>query len=349
MGAPLRERPLEKRSSLSPLYLFRLLNWAEPPVDARFFCDAIFCSKSGVFSYERFVQNYLERPFVLQIEALGVPKKGPHGGTIEGSAAHLWHDFTHAEEFLESMYWKQKEFDNDPRTKGMNYWDTLKFLLKKVYQSPHQTKRNQIALFLLLHQEGASLMDKASPELDHDTAMPMSERRFFWQLISGVMQPSRMLNTFFFEDGLGILASALNDSLNEHFDIDLKDVQELDSSSSQKEDIHITLRLTNGIQNQKTLEFEPVPMATLSIHVVFTPPSSHPGESEHRTINLQHISWTHEGMSSLSSQERSEIHDRVVKWTQRKTEPRQQERWDFFRAAWQDYEDMVYEVYGKCL
>ena len=127
----------------------------------RFPCGAIFCSKKGAFSYERFAKNYLERSWVLHLAALSFTDTGPHGGTVHESAHYLYHDWQHEQEFSDALYFEQQKFDQDSRTMGMNEWDTRKDLLKKIYASPHQQKRNNIAIFLLEHQEPASLLDEA--------------------------------------------------------------------------------------------------------------------------------------------------------------------------------------------
>ena len=117
-----------------------------------FYCEAILCCPTGGFSYKRFVDNYLERPFLMHLAALALRNEGPHGGFVSESADYLAHDFGHNE--LLGIYRKvnQEDLSAISETKHLAYWDTFRFLLKTVRDAKINPQLNDCALHIMLHE-----------------------------------------------------------------------------------------------------------------------------------------------------------------------------------------------------
>ena len=176
------------------LYLYRR-SAVVPEWVTGFECEAILCSKSGAFSYERFVKNYLARDFVLHLAAFPLlPEgQGPHAGTVYTSSEFLNHDFGHKEQFI-SNYYRAHGYGKDPaeglsQLGGRQYWPTLKSLLKKIYDRPENAHANHMGIFWLLHEDVPYFSNSLEfPCLGEEAPLPFSERYMFLSLIHGLAQ-----------------------------------------------------------------------------------------------------------------------------------------------------------------
>lgn len=156
-----------------------------------FDCEAILCSKQGGFSYERFVKNYLDRPFVLHLAALcNIREGGPHGGIFANPAFFLKHDFSHERDFISNLFWKEESFKTHYPSQEKGYWDTFKDFLSRIHKSPSFKEHNEIGIFLLCHQlEQDSYFGREVPSssaLYKEVCDPLSERGQFLSLISTI-------------------------------------------------------------------------------------------------------------------------------------------------------------------
>jgi len=127
-------------------------------------CEAVLCSKSGGFSFERFARNYVERSFPMQLSALSLvkPGEGPHGASYDNPARFLMHDYQHAFGFMqvflsEGVY----AFDQKKKENGVEIWTQARNILRKIYyteNSAKEKKDDMVGIFLLCHEKMRSMI-----------------------------------------------------------------------------------------------------------------------------------------------------------------------------------------------
>ncbi len=146
-----------------------------------FYCEAILCCKTGGFSYKRFNDNYLERPFVMHLAALPLRNEGPHGGLVAESADYLQHDFGHNEILALYSEFNQRELSENSQTKDLVYWDTFRSLLKTVRDAKLNPELNEGALHIMLHEVVPSLISDNYILLkdSEEEALLISQRKLF--------------------------------------------------------------------------------------------------------------------------------------------------------------------------
>jgi hypothetical protein len=150
-------------------------------------CEAVLCSKSGGFSFERFARNYVERSFPMQLSALSLvkPGDGPHGASYDNSARFLMHDYGHASIFMRYLLCSDV-FCTKKRENGVELWTQARNILRKIcYKkgSPKEKKADMMGIFLSCHERVNSMIEAMKG------AAEKGEKEAFEGLIRSLIEP----------------------------------------------------------------------------------------------------------------------------------------------------------------
>ncbi|MEI8320418.1 MAG: hypothetical protein WCG05_00170 [Alphaproteobacteria bacterium] len=299
--------------------------------------EAILCCKGGGFSFDRFVRNYLDRPLPLNLGALSLKCKGAHGGNVCESGDFLWHDFNHTNEFVYTMLCEEIQaqkkpniFQDYPILKEKGFWNIEKELLGKIYRSAARKDRNMAALFLMLHENHPSLINSSQPWLG-DEALPLSERRLFWGLVSNITTEEYALSTLVYGSFFGGVSGYPLPLQYYALRSQIRNIKNIGSVETIVADIHYHV---------SDLTYKNI--GTFSLDLVCKPGTE--DWAEHQFVsNVSNITWKPD-FDVLSLEEKSFINQHLLSSSAEERYGRK--RSIEYRQFAQDYEEILRSVYG---
>lgn len=319
---------------------------------------AVLAAKNCNFSYDRFCRNYLERDFVLHLDGLSFlpPGAGPHAGEHHLSSDFLKHDFSHEHDFRNAYSWPAtggwgyegnaaKEWMKNPQTQGLDYWQTLRSLLRKIYEAGRTSgdarlqTMNNIGIFWLLHQEAMKMTGNVQlPYLGEEEGLPFSERRLFLSVVESV---SRKQETP--EHAMDFL---LTTYIPWDFYADYKmPVHTKFVGYKEKEEGALALRFAISAFHEGKLK-ENLGHVWVDFHLA---PEVEEGKVKPHLSNASSIEWSTES-DFLKSNEKEEIQTMTQGWGERYTVASQLKRESLeirYGIIYSDYERALRDLYGS--
>ncbi|HQS84192.1 MAG: hypothetical protein B7Y25_01600 [Alphaproteobacteria bacterium 16-39-46] len=305
------------------------------------YCEAILCSKSGSFSYQRFIENYLDTSFPLSISALPLnnDKNGPHGGNVSESTDFLSHEFTHTNEFASNLFTEKRAAQKDsvllkqnPSLKEMGGWDVKREIYRTIYTSPHNEKRNQAALFLLLHETSPSFFADIYPWLGEEEVLPFCKRYLFWRLVSTAIDQDKTLEMFFIYISEG---PKFYSEHTAHF------VRKIVSTKEEENGMLLEVHILD--RPEKLLQKK---LGRFTFEIPYTYSSSEEDNEnldQPPVLNVSKVSWTQEA-EFLTLLEKERFNENIQTWYK---EPNFFGRSYQYRQFFKDEERMLRDLYGE--